>query len=68
MPRCSRTLRDACAIHSVEAEADTRNAASHRLLEALGFVRDDAPVAADPIGGEPAWDYRYRLVLAPLPA
>lgn len=49
----------------VEAEVDTRNAASQRLLDALGFTREEAPTAADPIGGEPASDYRSRLVLAP---
>jgi RimJ/RimL family protein N-acetyltransferase len=51
------------AVRSVVASVDTRNLASQRLVEALGFVREDGLFAADPIGGEPAWDFRYRLVL-----
>jgi ribosomal-protein-alanine N-acetyltransferase len=64
---CASTLaylRDGCGVVQVDAEVDTRNAASQRLLEALGFTRDATLHPADPIGGEPAWDYRYGLVLA----
>ena len=57
-------LRDECGVVQVDAEIDTRNEASQRVLDALGFTRDDARHPADPIGGAPAWDYRYRLVLA----
>ena len=57
-------LRDVCAVKVVDAEVDTRNAASQRLLESLGFSRDAARHPADPIGAAPAWDYRYRLLLA----
>jgi len=64
---CAATLaylREGCGVARVDAEVDTRNAASQRLLEGLGFTRDAALHPADPIGGEPAWDYRYGLVLA----
>ena len=57
-------LREQCAVTAVDAEVDTRNETSQRLLAALGFARDEARQPADPIGGAPAWDYRYRLVLA----
>jgi RimJ/RimL family protein N-acetyltransferase len=56
-------LRAHHAVRSVGASVDTRNVASQRLVEALGFVREDGLFAADPIGGEPAWDFRYRLAL-----
>ena len=59
-----RHLRAACGVARVDAEVDTRNEASQRLLVALGFLRDAAAYPADPIGGAPALDYRYRLSLA----
>ena len=61
-------LRSACAVTRVEAAVDTRNEPSQRLLHALGFTRDETPQPADPIGGAPAWDYRYALALSAAPA
>jgi RimJ/RimL family protein N-acetyltransferase len=57
-------LREAHGVTSVEAAVDTRNAASCRVLDALGFTTDGVPVAADPIRGAPALDYRYALDFA----
>jgi ribosomal-protein-alanine N-acetyltransferase len=54
-------LRSRCGVTSVEAEVDTRNEPSQRLLASLGFIRATEPYVADPIGGEPALDYRYKL-------
>jgi ribosomal-protein-alanine N-acetyltransferase len=56
-------LRSHCGVRTVTATVDTRNEASQRLVESLGFTRDEGRVAADPIGGVPAWDFRYRLAL-----
>jgi RimJ/RimL family protein N-acetyltransferase len=64
---CAATLvhlHDHCGVTHVDAEVDTRNEASQRLLAALGFDCDGARHAADPIGGAPAFDYRYRRALA----
>jgi len=64
---CAATLtylREHCDVVQVDAEVDTRNDASQRLMAALGFARDEGRQPADPIDGAPAWDYRYRLVLA----
>ena len=61
-------LREHCGVRHVEAAVDTRNEPSQRLLRALGFAGDGVPVAADPIRGEPAFDYLYVLDAANSPA
>jgi len=63
---CAATLEHLhahCAVTRVEAEVDTRNEASRRLLAALGFDCDGVRHPADPIDGAPAFDHRYRRVL-----
>jgi len=64
---CAATLaclRDAYGVTRVQAAVDTRNEASQRVLHALAFATDGVPVPADPIGGVPAYDYRYALDFA----
>jgi RimJ/RimL family protein N-acetyltransferase len=56
-------LRAHYGVNAIVASVDTRNEPSQRLVESLGFVREDQRLPADPIRGEPAWDFRYRLVL-----
>ena len=56
-------LRAHCDVAHVRAEVDTRNEASQRLLETLGFTSDKTAHPADPIGGAPAFDYRYARAL-----
>ena len=56
-------LRAHYGVGTVIATVDTRNQASQRLVESLGFARDEGRFAADPIGGAPAWDFRYQLSL-----
>jgi [ribosomal protein S5]-alanine N-acetyltransferase len=40
---------------------DTRNLASQRVAEKLGFERAAEPVLAGTLRGEPQWDYEYAL-------
>ena len=40
---------------------DTRNVASQRVAEKLGFVRAREPKLAGTLRGEPQWDYCYSL-------
>jgi RimJ/RimL family protein N-acetyltransferase len=65
-----RRRADGQAIGQIEitAAVDTRNAASRRVLDALGFVSDGVAVPADPIRGEAAFDYLYVLDVAKSPA
>ena len=57
-------LREHWGVRRVEAAVHTCNEASQRLLRALGFACDGVPVPADPVRGEPAFDYVYRLDIA----
>lgn len=49
------------AITTVEAEVDTRNTASIRLLERLGFARVGYKAEADFFKGSSSDEYTYRL-------
>jgi [ribosomal protein S5]-alanine N-acetyltransferase len=49
------------AITTVEAEVDTRNTASIRLLERLGFARVGYKAEADFFKGSASDEYTYRL-------
>ncbi|HEY4386783.1 MAG TPA: GNAT family N-acetyltransferase [Ktedonobacteraceae bacterium] len=53
-------------VHKVSAEIDTRNAASIRLIEFLGFQRVATTLNADFFKGATSHEYRYER-LAPLP-
>jgi len=56
-------LRAHCEVTHVRAEVDTRNQASQRLLESLGFTSDMSAHPADPIGAAPPFDYGYARAL-----
>jgi RimJ/RimL family protein N-acetyltransferase len=56
-------LRDAYGVRCFHVEIDTRNVASQRLAETLGFKREPERRPADPLHGMPAWDFVYRLDL-----
>jgi len=49
------------AITTVEAEVDTRNTASIRLLQRLGFDRVSYQAGADFFKGSSSDEYTYRL-------
>jgi len=55
-------LRGPFGAREVVATMDTRNVASWRLVESLGFVRDPGTEPSS-LGGVAAEDYRYRLAL-----
>ncbi|MCX6047939.1 MAG: GNAT family protein [Chloroflexi bacterium] len=60
--RCLLTaLFDAYDLHHVDAEVDTRNQASWRLLERLGFRRVAFRQAADHFKGANSDEYTYEL-------
>ncbi len=54
-------LRRDYGVHTFLIAADTRNVASHRVAERLGFERVGGPEPAGTLRGEPAFDYCYRL-------
>ncbi len=54
-------LRRDCHVGSFIITADTRNAASQRVAEKLGFARAAEPEPAGTLRGEPVLDYRYKL-------
>ncbi len=43
-------------------DVDSRNVASQRVAEKLGFQRAAEPVLAGTLRGEPQWDYCYKRV------
>ena len=49
-------------VHTVSAEIDTRNTASIRLIEALGFQRVSTRLNADCFKGSTSHEYRYELL------
>jgi len=53
-------------VRSVVAEIDTRNEASWRLMESLGFVRVGEKRDADFFKGQTSNEYRYELDIAAL--
>jgi ribosomal-protein-alanine N-acetyltransferase len=55
-------LRDHFGAREVVARMDTRNVASWRLVESLGFVRDPGTEKSS-LRGLATEDYRYRLTL-----
>ncbi len=55
-------LRSDFGAREAVATIDTRNVASWRLVEALGFTRDPGTQPCT-LRGEPSEDYRYRLKL-----
>ena len=55
-----RCLATAFAVTSVEAEVDTRNTASIRLLERLGFILTGLKRDADFFKGAASDEYRYE--------
>lgn len=55
----------ACGLALVEAQVDTRNEASRRLLERLGFERVRLSRAADVFKGTVSSEYLYRLTYPP---
>ena len=46
-------------------DVDTRNVASQRVAEKLGFERAAEPVLAGTLRGEPQWDYCYTRTVPP---
>jgi len=54
-------LRRNYGVRTFRIAADTRNVASHRIAEKLGFERVGGPEPAGTLHGEPAFDYRYSL-------
>ncbi|MDX2219987.1 MAG: GNAT family N-acetyltransferase [Burkholderiales bacterium] len=58
-----RHLEQAHRIRLVVAEMDTRNVASWRLVESLGFARVGEKRDADFFKGETSHEYRYELRL-----
>jgi RimJ/RimL family protein N-acetyltransferase len=50
-------------INEVESLVDTRNEASMRLLQTLGFIRVGTIKQADFFKGSPSDEYRYKLTL-----
>jgi RimJ/RimL family protein N-acetyltransferase len=56
-------LHDAHGIRRVFAEMDTRNAASYRLAESLGFARIETRAAMDRGNGIISAEYVYELLL-----
>jgi [ribosomal protein S5]-alanine N-acetyltransferase len=66
---CEAVLEHLAAAYSVKtvvAEMDTRNAASWRLVEALGFTRVMEKRDADFFKGAASHEYHYRLDLTAL--
>jgi [ribosomal protein S5]-alanine N-acetyltransferase len=61
-------LRDAFGARRAEAEVDTRNEASIRLLDRLGFERRALTRAADEFKGAVSDEYRYELQLGAGPS
>jgi [ribosomal protein S5]-alanine N-acetyltransferase len=49
-------------VHRVSAEIDTRNTASIRLMESLGFQRVATRLNADCFKGSPSHEHRYELL------
>jgi ribosomal-protein-alanine N-acetyltransferase len=60
-------LRRSYAAGLVQAEVDTRNAGSTRLLESLGFERTEVVRGADTFKGAVSDEFRYQLRGAPSP-
>ena len=61
---CNQLLRllfDAYRVAAVRAEVDTRNQASWKLLERLGFIRTALRPAADYFKGSSSDEYTYDL-------
>lgn len=54
-------LCEAYGLRRVEAQIDTRNLASLRLIEALGFARTAFVAHADDFKGMPSDEYHYAL-------
>ncbi len=54
-------LFDGYRVGVIEAEVDTRNGRSIRLLERLGFARVSRREDADYFKGAPSHEYTYRL-------
>ena len=54
-------LRRDCGVTTFIITADTRNVASQRVAEKLGFARALTPEPAGTLRGEPVLDYRYTL-------
>jgi len=52
-------------VHTVSAEIDTRNAASIKLVESLGFQRVATRLNADFFKGSTSHEYRYELLSPP---
>lgn len=59
--RIVRLLFDDYGVACVKAKVDTRNMASIRLLERLGFTRIGYPAHADFFKGSPSDEYTYCL-------
>ena len=49
-------------VHIIEAEIDTRNVASIKLIESLGFQRVATKLNADFFKGSTSHEYRYQLL------
>ena len=54
-------LKRDCGVRTFIITADTRNVASQRVAEKLGFVRAADPEPAGTLRGEPVLDFRYTL-------
>ncbi|WP_168733520.1 GNAT family N-acetyltransferase [Deinococcus sp. Arct2-2] len=54
-------LRDGLRVEGFAANIDTRNAASRRLIERLGFMQTDLIVGADHFKGSSSDEYVYKL-------
>lgn len=57
-------LRDDLGVTEAIAEMDTRNTASLRLVESLGFIRTALHRDVDVIDGQPSHVYEYHLDLS----
>ena len=49
-------------VHNIVAEIDTRNVASIKLIESLGFQRVATKLNADFFKGSTSHEYRYKLL------
>lgn len=58
-------LRDCFGARQVLADIDSRNVASIRLVERLGFTRIAETKAADFFKGSPSDEFRYRIEFSP---
>lgn len=66
---CTAVLKHIAAAHGIKhvvTEMDTRNTASWRLVESLGFVRTGEKKDADFFKGSTSHEYCYRLDLTAL--